>query len=49
MGKLTLEIESLKVESFEAGDEQRRWAPHHGTFYETCGCTPTCDTVEPYC
>jgi len=48
MGKLTLEIDSVKVESFETGDVHRMPAPH-GTFYETCGCTPTCETREPYC
>ena len=48
MGKLTLEIDSLKVESFEIADEPRRQAAH-GTFWETCGCTLTCETREPYC
>jgi hypothetical protein len=49
MGKLTLEIDSLKVESFETRDEHRGQAAH-GTFYETCGCTVAdCDTREPVC
>ena len=48
MGKLTLEIDSLKVESFETRDAHRVQTLR-GTFWETCGCTPTCETREPYC
>jgi hypothetical protein len=48
MGKLTLEVDSVKVESFETSDEHRMQAPR-GTYWETCGCTPYCETVEPYC
>jgi hypothetical protein len=48
MGKLTLEINSLAVESFETGDEHRSQALQ-GTFYHTCGGTPNCDTIEPHC
>jgi len=48
MGKLTLEIDSLKVESFETGDEHHGQAAQ-GTFWETCGGSPNCETFEPYC
>jgi hypothetical protein len=45
MGKRTLEIDSLEVESFETDDEHHGQAAH-GTFWETCG---GCETFEPYC
>jgi hypothetical protein len=48
MGKLMLQIDSLKVESFETAADHRGQALH-GTFYETCGCTQDCETREPYC
>jgi hypothetical protein len=48
MGKLTLKIDSVVVESFETGDEHRGQVLQ-GTFYHTCGGPPNCDTVDPVC
>jgi hypothetical protein len=54
MGKLTLKIDSLKVDSFQTGDEHRRMGTVHGhDTIETEWCTgygyPGCNVSKRNC
>jgi hypothetical protein len=58
MGKLTLKIDSLKVDTFETGDEVRRSGTVHGhdtvetewcTGYPDCISKPGCQTPHNTC
>lgn len=55
MSKLTLDIDELKVDSFDTGDEQGGRGTVRGnaalgcTCWDTCGGSPNCETSPPYC